>query len=250
MRALLLLALLSAAPAPSGVVRFQWRADPDVAFYLVSRAGSTEWVEVVRVVNSPDAPEFNPATGLFTFESPVDSDPGRWRLTAVDAIGNASPPVYLVPEPEPAPPPPDGCTWRPPLSWRPLSPARPLAVRVSCGQACDCGVVTRRLDEARADILSVIGSAEGRLLDRALAGVVVEIVGPEQLVTPSGQQAAGYAGEGRLLLARDLRAAAHEMHHLYLTEAGVPGAQHHDRWATDKRLRDIDAKHGVGGWTR
>lgn len=250
MRALLLLALLTAAP--SHVVRFSWSpaAETDVAEYVVERASEAGWVEVARIPAVPDAPEFNPATGTFTFTSPAAPDVGRWRLTAVDRIGNWSPPVYLAPEPtRPAEPTTieevhaaalaaPSCVWRPsPAPWR-----VDLAVPVVTDKACDCAEVSRRLDSARADVLSVIGNAEGKLLDHALASTTIGIVGPEDLVMPGGQQAAGYADKGRLLLARDLRAAAHELLHVYLTEAGVPAEQQH----TDSRFDQVDRTHGKG----
>ena len=239
MRALVLLsALLASAPVIAGSVRFSWapNAETDVAVYLVERAEEAGWVEVARIPATPEAPEFNPSTGTFSFESPIIGDPGRWRLVAVDHIGNASPPVYLLQDS-----PPSSCTWRP--SFAPWSSE--LAVAVDCGcSPCDCAEVSRRLDSARRDILGVIGSEEGRMLDWALARTTVEIVGPEQLVTPKGMQAAGYAGEGRMLLARDLRAAAHELFHVYLDAVGVPSEQQH----ADPRFAGIDRKHGTGAF--
>lgn len=251
MRALALLAaLLTAAPARADSVRFSWMpaTETDVALYLVERsAGSAEWCEVARVQAGPEAPEFDALRGVFTFAATVDGAPGRWRLTAVDRLGNVGRPVYLVPE-EPAAAP-NVCTWHPsPAPW----PAE-LAVAVDCGdKPCACAEVSRRLDSARLDVWGAVGSAEGRMLDHVLARARIYIVGPELLVTPDGQQAAGYASakDGVVLLARDLHAAAHELLHLYLDEVGVAAEAQHARMAEDRLMRAIDERNGTAGWRR
>lgn len=234
----LLLALFApSAFAAEGVLRLEWArsTESDVAFYLVERETATGWSEVARVRNAEDEARFNPATGHFALEVP-EVDPGRWRLTAVDAVGNLGRPTLIAPEASAAPT--TRCTWT----------VAGHHVPVICASVCTCEVVTRRLDEAR-DELRASGVLERpELLDQALALTTVELVGPERLVY-GGQLAAGAAREGSVLLASDLRAAAHEFMHLYLLAKGDRDHGHRP-WEQDQRLRDIDRRHGVGGWQR
>lgn len=253
MRALVLLvALLAAAPASArdSLVRLEWapvgavdRSDgSDTHYYVIERMTRAGWAEVIRIPHSPNVDDYERHRNIFGVDLPVAGlDPGRWRLTTVDVQGNVSAPVYLQPAPGSVPPEPS-CSWA----------VQACEVPVWCERTCACDVVRRRLDEAREDLRAAGVLERPELLDQALCVTTIYLVGPERLVTPEGVQAAGAAAEGSILLATDMRAAAHELMHLYLYASGDRSSRsaQHDAWAKDQRLREIDRKHNVGGWRR
>lgn len=237
------------APARADMVKLAWlpvgefapkdrRAETDI--YVVEREASAGWEQVAVVRHARTDSHWDERSGVFRLEVQVDGAPGRLRLFAVDMVGNFSQPEAIEPA---APAPPPSCTWE----------VAGYRVPVRCERACVCDVVLKRLADAREELRSAGVMEKPELLDQALSRpTTIEIVGPERLTMPSGQHAAGAAREGWMLIASDMRSAAHELFHLYQIATGhQPDLAHqHDAWERDPRLRAIDTKHGIGGWHR
>lgn len=209
-------------------VRLEWRpsapiADRDeVATYVLEREAAGAWREVARVRHSAEDPAFDVARSAFVVTDPAGEADTRYRLTAVDALGNVSAPVSVRP----------GCSW--------------LGVPVVC-EACRCSAVTAVLDEARGDLVGR-RLAEPGPFDAAVRRLAaITVMAPEHLVL-EGRRVAGVYGidaQGRrlLYLTPDLGAALHELWHAYEGDVDVGGKPtDHPTWDRDGRLRELDLR--------
>ena len=150
-----------------------------------------------------------------------------YRVTAINAVGNtASAPVLRAPI---------VCRWR--------------GAVITSEMPCLCAVAVERLNAARALILD-LGIADQVRLDALLDGLAISLVRTEHLRTDKlpFQVAAGMAGGRQVYLATDMHAAAHELLHIYHHATGVDaGADGHEPWRHDARLRELDRRSGLPG---
>ena len=148
---------------------------------------------------------------------------GRYRVRSISSTGNVSAEARELE--------PNRCLWR--------------GAPVGCERACACAGVLARLELARRALVeaSLVDSA---VLDSAIARVSIDLVSADRLRTREGQ-AAGAASPRSLLLATDMRAASHELYHLYQAAIGVPEAEQraHLAWSRIARLREIDTRAGL-----
>lgn len=223
--------LLAASPA-AGQVRIEWApvgsigASDDVASYLVERESAGGWERLAEVRHSVADPRYQPASGTFLLEDRQGDLLRRYRVTAVDPVGNSSAPAEVSPE-------------RAPCAWQ--------TVPVAC-PACRCGDVLQVLDQARAELVRHnLVEADG--FDAAVRGLAGIALVPPEMLQAEGRRVRGMFGEdaqGRRLmyLTPDMAAALHELVHVYEHARGrawtTPEA--HPGWERDPRLEEIDLR--------
>lgn len=218
---------LLAASSALADVRLEWRpvvpiADrADVAAYVLERESAGTWIGVARVQHSAEDRAFDAERGAFVVTDPAGETDTRYRLLAVDALGNVSPPAEIRP----------ACSW--------------LGVPVVC-EACRCSAVAAVLDEARGELVGRRLAEPGPFDAAARRLTAITIMAPEHLVL-EGRRVAGVYGvdaHGRrlLYLTPDLGAALHELWHAYegVDPAGRP--TDHPTWDRDGLLREMDLR--------
>jgi hypothetical protein len=218
-------------PAPVSTNPIKW--DPaEIAYYVIERdlGDRTEAVTTIQV-DAKD-PHFDRRSGKFVFVSDKDDAAQPFRITAVDRSGNASSsftaPAGLQ------------CSWK-------LS--RDYQVETYCEGRCSCAEVRRRLDFARSELVDhSFVKAEG--FDKALHGYVIAISNSPSVTCPPGTKKGEVcygvvdAKRRRILLARDMRAALHELVHVNEPPPWVRrDIYDHPAWDADPALQEIDGRY-------
>jgi hypothetical protein len=199
--------------APDGVRLELGPAGPDVTALRVERESLKGWRQVAELRAIPGK--------ALVYQDPIAPAETRYRVVAVDAVGNLSAPVEVA----------SACRWR----------DGAIDVPVVCQRACSCSAAVARLALAKAELLKY-GLVEPACLARALHGVQVYVVSSDSIRPPRGEDAAGvYVPMGQLVvLTRDMGAALHEMVHAYQEYLERDGEEH-AAW-DDGVLREIDQR--------